>query len=79
MEKNNSQDIKINTLEVNFKTMFDQNNKDHKDLKNSIDTLSIKFDTVIDKMEKKFASKWVERVIVAVVIAVIAGSIKLYL
>jgi len=43
MPKDAAQDLKINTLEVNFKTMFDQNNKDHKDLKNSIDTLSIKW------------------------------------
>ena len=78
MDKDNRQDLKINTLEVNFKTMFEQNNKDHKDLKGGIDLLSEKMDNLIDNMETKFASKWVEKVIIAVVIALIVGSIKVF-
>lgn len=59
-------DIKINTLEVNFKTMFDQNAIEHKDIKKSLEIMTEKFEQIILKMDEKYASKWVEKLLISI-------------
>jgi len=66
-----SNDIKINTLEVQFKTMIEQNKQDKQDikeelyaLKSDIGGLSTKLDEIIDRMDKRYAPIWVKNVMV---------------
>ena len=50
---------RIMSLEVNSKNMAEKLEK----IEIKVDHLNDKFDVLLDKMEKKFASKWTERVI----------------
>ena len=55
------QDIKINTLENNYKTMFDQNTKEHSAINDALEKMTEKLDTLIDKMDGRYAKAWTER------------------
>lgn len=51
------------TLDYKIEAMEKQNAKEHKDLWWKIDNIENKLDTIINNMEKRFASKWVERIV----------------
>ena len=64
------QDYKIENINDKFTLMFQQNKEEHLDIKNalvnlktSITKLDTKLDDNLDKMERKFAGKWVEKVL----------------
>ena len=59
-----TQGEKIIKLETNFKTMFEQNAKEHKDLKALIYQIDNKMDKFILSAEKKFAPIWVKQILV---------------
>ena len=63
-----TQGERIVKLEANYKTMFDQNNKDHKEIKKAMESgfeqLEEKLDDFIKSAEKKFAPIWVKSVLV---------------
>jgi len=59
-----TQGERIVKLETNFKTMFDQNAKEHKDIKNGLERLEDKMDAFILSAEKKFAPIWVKQILV---------------
>jgi len=58
------QEIKINTLEVTFKTMSEQNAKEHSELKDSLSVVTDKIDQLLDKMDKRYAPMYVRDLVV---------------
>jgi len=58
------QEIKINTLEVTFKTMSEQNAKEHSEIKDSLSLMTEKIEQLIDKMDKRYAPMYVRDLVV---------------
>jgi hypothetical protein len=56
-----------------LKTEVTHIKEDIGELKTSVGSLDKKFDAVIDKMEKRYASKWVEKAIIGVVVFVLTS------
>ncbi|MEI6529687.1 MAG: hypothetical protein WCN88_04845 [Candidatus Falkowbacteria bacterium] len=63
------QDIQINTLQI----MMEQNTTEHKEMKEMILSFGKKLDSSLNKMESKFAGKWVEKILVGFFILVGTG------
>jgi nitrate/nitrite-specific signal transduction histidine kinase len=56
-----ARDLQINTLENNYKNMFDQNTKEHTSITESLSTMASKLDQLIDKMDSRYARSWTEK------------------
>ena len=56
-----ARDLQINTLENNYKNMFDQNTKEHTSITESLATMATKLDQLIDKMDARYARSWTEK------------------
>lgn len=63
-----NQALEINTLQQNYKSMQEQNGKEHSEIKSALLDLVAK----IDKLEDKFAGKWTEKILVW--LAICAGG-----
>ena len=61
------------TLDFKIASMEKQNAIEHKRLFNKIDWMEDKLDTFIEKLDNKFASKWVEWVVKGVVWFILIG------
>jgi predicted nuclease with TOPRIM domain len=53
-----ARDLEINTLQINFKTMFEQNAKEHEETRKALETMTDKLEQLIDKMDKRYAPMW---------------------
>lgn len=56
-----ARDLQINTLENNYKNMFDQNTKEHTSITESLSCMADKLDKLIDKMDNRYAKAWTEK------------------
>jgi len=63
-----NQALEINTLQQNYKSMQEQNGKEHLEIKSALLDLGAK----IDKLEDKFAGKWTEKILIW--LAITAGG-----
>lgn len=73
-----AKDLKINTLEINFKLMMEQNAKEHLETKNTLVSIEKSLKEMVDKMDAKYAGKWTEKVITFVGMAV-GGTFLAYI
>lgn len=58
-----ARDLQIQKLEINYKTMSEQNSAEHGEIKKSLNHLADKLEEIVEKMDKKYAGKWVEKVL----------------
>lgn len=66
---------KIAVIESNMKTLNKTLDTHVKDQKLDFDKLHKKIDVLVDKLEKKFAGKWVEKISVGALIGIIVGFV----
>lgn len=62
-------DDKINIALL--KEQMQQNAREHEDTRRSLDEIK----TILRAMDSRFASKWVERAITAIIVAIVAGAL----
>ena len=61
-----ARDLQIQKLELNYQSMFDVNTKEHNAIVESVDKMTSKMDEMITKMDEKYASKWVEKLLITI-------------
>lgn len=83
MERDNSQDIKINTLEQNYKSMSEKIDDLKDTVKNGFDDIKNEFKCFREEADKKYASKLTEQIVYGLVglilVSVATGVIALTL
>ena len=83
MERDNSQDIKINTLEQNYKSMSEKIDDLKNTVKNGFDDIKKEFKCFREEADKKYASKLTEQIVYGLVglilVSVATGVIALTL
>jgi len=83
MERDNDQDIKINTLEQNYKSMSEKIDDLKNTVKNGFDDIKKEFKCFREEADKKYASKLTEQIVYGLVglilVSVATGVIALTL